>query len=48
MPLIFLTILLDFVPGMGRYQRGMVWIEAVIVAAVVLLAAVITLEPLFG
>jgi succinate dehydrogenase / fumarate reductase cytochrome b subunit len=41
------VILLDLVPGMGRYQHVMVWIETVIVVAVVLPAAVITLEPLF-
>jgi succinate dehydrogenase / fumarate reductase cytochrome b subunit len=41
------VILLDLVPGLGRYQHVMVWIEAVIVVAVVLPAAVITLEPLF-
>jgi succinate dehydrogenase / fumarate reductase cytochrome b subunit len=40
-------IILDFWPGMGRYERTMVWIESVIVAAVFIPAAVITLSPIF-
>ena len=41
------VILLDFVPGLGRYQHVMVWIEAVIVAVVLIPAAVVTLAPIF-
>jgi succinate dehydrogenase / fumarate reductase cytochrome b subunit len=42
------VILLDFAPGMGRYQHMMVWVEAVIVAIIFVPAAVITLAPLFS
>jgi len=42
------VILLDFVPGIGRYQHVMVWIEAMIVIIVFIPAAVVTLAPLFG
>lgn len=42
------VILLDFVPGIGRYQHVMVWIEAVIVIIVFIPVAVATLAPLFG
>jgi succinate dehydrogenase / fumarate reductase cytochrome b subunit len=39
---------LDFWPSMWRYQRTWVWIEAVIVMAVFIPAAVVTLSPIFG
>jgi succinate dehydrogenase / fumarate reductase cytochrome b subunit len=42
------VILLDFAPGMGRYQHLMVWVEAVIVAIIFVPAAVITLAPVFS
>jgi succinate dehydrogenase / fumarate reductase cytochrome b subunit len=42
------VILLDFLPNLGRYQRAMFWIEAVVVAAVFIPAAVVTLAPAFG
>lgn len=41
-------IVVDFWPGMGRYQQLMVWIESVIVAAVFIPAAIVTLSPIFG
>jgi succinate dehydrogenase / fumarate reductase cytochrome b subunit len=41
------VIILDFWPGMGRYERAMVWIESVIVAAVFIPATVIVLSPIF-
>jgi len=41
-------ILMDFWPGVGRYQHVMVWIEAVVVIAVFIPAAVVTLSPIFG
>lgn len=40
-------IVVDFWPSMGRFQHWMVWIEAVIVAAVFIPAAVVTLSPIF-
>ena len=39
---------LDFWPSMWRYQRTLVWIEAVVVMAVFIPAAVVTLSPIFG
>jgi succinate dehydrogenase / fumarate reductase cytochrome b subunit len=40
-------IIVDFWPDMGRYERAMVWIESIIVAAVFIPATVITLAPTF-
>jgi succinate dehydrogenase / fumarate reductase cytochrome b subunit len=40
-------IIVDFWPDMGRYERTMVWIESIIVAAVFIPATVITLAPVF-
>jgi succinate dehydrogenase / fumarate reductase cytochrome b subunit len=40
-------IIVDFWPGMGRYERTMVWIESIIVAAVFIPATVITLASIF-
>lgn len=40
-------IVVDFWPSMGRFQHWMVWIETVIVAAVFIPAAVVTLSPIF-
>jgi len=42
------VILLDLVPGIGRFQHVMVWIEAVVVAVIFIPAAVITIAPIFG
>jgi succinate dehydrogenase / fumarate reductase cytochrome b subunit len=39
---------LDFWPSVWRYQRTLVWIEAVVVMAVFIPAAVVTLSPIFG
>jgi succinate dehydrogenase / fumarate reductase cytochrome b subunit len=40
-------ILIDFVPGLTRHQRKLVWIETVILLAVLLPAIWVTLEGLF-
>ena len=42
------VILVDFAPGMGRYQHVLFWIEVVVVTIVFIPAAVITLAPIFG
>ena len=42
------VILLDMVPGIGRFQHVMVWIEAAVVAVIFIPAAVITIAPIFG
>ncbi len=42
------VILLDLVPGIGRYQHVMVWIEGVIVAVIFIPAAAITIAPIFS
>jgi succinate dehydrogenase / fumarate reductase cytochrome b subunit len=39
---------LDFWPSVWRYQRTLVWAEAVVVMAVFIPAAVVTLSPIFG
>lgn len=41
-------ILVDLVPGIGRLQAVMVWIEAVVVAVIFIPAAVITIAPIFS
>jgi succinate dehydrogenase / fumarate reductase cytochrome b subunit len=39
---------LDFWPSVWRYQRMLVWVEAVVVMAVFIPAAIVTLSPIFG
>jgi succinate dehydrogenase / fumarate reductase cytochrome b subunit len=39
---------LDFWPRMWRFQRTLVWVEAVIVMAVFVPAAFVTLAPMFS
>lgn len=40
-------IIIDFVPGATRYQRQLMWIEVVVMLAVLIPMAWITLESLF-
>ena len=42
------VILMDFAPGMGRYQHVIFWIEVAVVTVVFIPAAVITLAPIFS
>jgi succinate dehydrogenase / fumarate reductase cytochrome b subunit len=39
---------LDFWPSVWRYQRTLIWIEAAVVTAVFIPAAIVTLSPIFG
>ena len=42
------VILMDFAPGMGRYQHVIFWIEVAVVTVIFIPAAVITLAPIFS